>query len=106
MATLTETLAGRYATAVIGVLAKDFPDVADDNLGRLVRSDLTKQAASPDHRFELIVTYTREWRLHPVGAGPEPWRVELVCHKNNVTAADVRFSDSVNARLRAIRLED
>jgi hypothetical protein len=106
MSTITEQAAQRYAAAVIDVLAGHFPDAADDSLGRVVRSDLRKQAASPDHRFELIVTYSRQWRLPPVGAGLEPWRVELVCHKNTVTDEDIRLSDSVNARLRAIWLED
>lgn len=105
MATLTETLAGRYALAVHQVLADHFPDLATSYLGMITRREIARQAASPDNWFELVVTYTREWRLHPIGAGPEPWRVELVCHKNRVTDADVHFSDSVNARLRAIKLE-
>jgi hypothetical protein len=106
MATLTETLAGRYATAVVDVLAGHFPDLKDRSLGRIVPEEVARQAEAPMRSFELIVTYTREWRLHPVGAGLEPWRVELACHKNRPTGEDVRFSDSVNARLRAITLED
>jgi hypothetical protein len=108
MPTITEQAAQRYAAAVIDVLASEFPDVADQSQGRLgwiARNDVTRQASSPDHWFELIVTYTREWRLHPIGAGLDPWRVELVCHKDRVTDTDIRLSDQINAQLRAIKLE-
>jgi hypothetical protein len=106
MPQITETLAGRYAFAVHQVLADHFPDLATSYLGMSVRGKIARQAASPDHRFEVIVTYTREWRLHPADVCDDPWRVRLGCHKDNWTEADRRFSDSVNARLRTIRLED
>lgn len=105
MPTITEQAAQRYAAAVVAVLASDFPDLQDPGLGRTVRSQLARQVEAPMRSFELIVTYTREWRLHPAAVGDDRWRVKLVCHKNKVTGADLAFGQRVNAALRAIELE-
>lgn len=97
-----------YAEAVVAVLAEEFPSVTHgSSLGRMVLQDVAWQAQNPTRSFEVIVTYTREWRLHPeeLDFGSDRWRVVLGCHKDHWTEADIRFSDFVNARLRAIRLE-
>lgn len=103
---LNQQSASKYADTVVRILAEDFPDLANSYLGMSVRGKIARQVASPDNRFEVIVTFTREWRLHPADVCDDPWRVQLGCHKDNWTEDDIRSSDCVNARLRAIRLED
>lgn len=106
MPQITENLAGQYADAVINILTEHFPDLRDRLLGPGVRDSIVKQVNDPTRAFETIVTFTREWRLHPADRyDDDPWRVRLGCHKDHWTDADIRFSDSVNARLRAIKLE-
>lgn len=96
-----------YAESVVAVLAKEFPAVTPgSSLGRVILQDVAWQAQMPTRSFEVIVTYAREWRLHQDDVRGEPWRVRIGCHKDRWTEADIRFSDSVNARLRAIKLED
>ena len=108
MPTITEQAAQRYASAVIDVLADYFPSLKNGSLlGRAVPGDIARQAVTPTRAFELIISYTREWRLHPAPAlDDDQWRVRIGCHKDNWTEADIRFSDRINARLRAIKMED
>ena len=103
MATLTENQAARYAEDVVKVLATDFPIIGDS---LFAEEQIARHAQNPDVPFEMSIDFTREWRLHREDAFKERRRVKLGCHKDNWTEADIRFSDSVNARLRAIRLED
>jgi hypothetical protein len=106
MPTITEKAAQRYAAAVIEVLAGDFPALKDNALGRIIPRELAQQAEAPSHMFELIVTYTREWRLVPDQTGRDRWRVQVRCHIDRPTAADGKREQRINAALRAIELED
>ena len=102
MPTITEQAAQRYAAAVIDILAGDFPAVKDNSLGRILPEEIARQAEAPMRSFELIVTYTRQWRLHPASIGEGRWRVKLICHKNKVTEADLEFGQRINTALAAI----
>lgn len=102
MPTLTEDLAVRYALAVHRVLADDFSDLATTYLGMRTRREISRQAISPDHRFEVIVTYTREWRLTTETTGWDRWRVRLCCYKNRPTGEDAAREKRINEALRAI----
>lgn len=92
-----------YAEAVVAVLTKEFPSVTPgSSLGRIILQDVAWQVQNPTRSFEVIVTYTREWRLHPAAIGEGRWRVKLICHKDRVTEADLAFGQRINAALAAI----
>ncbi|MCW2901766.1 MAG: hypothetical protein JWO67_4031 [Streptosporangiaceae bacterium] len=98
------TAAERYAAAVVGALVDDFPALKDRTLGRIAPEEIARQAEAPMRSFELIVTYTRKWRLHPAPSCEGRGRVKLICHKDNVTKADIRFAQRLNTALQAIEL--
>jgi hypothetical protein len=102
MPTITEQAAQRYAAAAIRVLAEDFPGVD----ASYTTKQIVRHVQNPAEPFETCIDLTREWRLHREDAFNDRRRVLIACHKDNWTEADIRFSDSVNARLRAIKLED
>jgi hypothetical protein len=104
MPTITEQVAQRYAAAVIDILAPDFPAVKDNSLGRILPEEIARQAEAPMRSFELIVTYTREWRLIP--ADGDRRRVQLACFKARASYEESARSRRMNAALRAIDLED
>ena len=100
---LVESLAATYAAAVVDVLADEFPALTDNSLGRIVPEDIARQAEAPMRSFELIVTYTREWRLVPDRSGAARWRVQVACFSDEPTAADLQREERLNAALRAIQ---
>lgn len=102
MPTITEQAAQRYAAAVIDVLASDFPAID----AAFTEERIAQHVLNPHEPFETCIDLTREWRLHREDAFNDRRRVQIGCHKDHWTEADIRFSDSVNARLRAIRLKD
>lgn len=105
MSTLTENLAARYATAVTDALAAEFVSLRHDAYTeRMLRRSIIRHAQQPDEPFETCIDMPRNWRLHREDGFRERWRVRLACHKDNWTDKDIRFTDSVNARLRAIKL--
>lgn len=101
--TLTKALAKQYATAVTAVLAGEFPALRDSSLGRIVPEEIARQAEAPMRWFELIVTYTREWRLVPDRTGDDRWRVQIGCFTDARTSADGEREQRINAALRAIQ---
>jgi hypothetical protein len=107
MKSLNEELAGRYTDAVMSVLAEHFTELRDDSLlARTLPRDIRQQTIDPSGRFEVIVTYTREWRLHQDVTSFGAWRVVIHCHKDEWTDEDLSFLNHVNTRLRAITMED
>lgn len=98
-------VAARYAAAVVKVLASDFPAVTDHSLGRLALEHIARQAEAPMRSFEVIVTYTREWRLVPERTGRDRWRVQIACHMDAPTAADGERERRINATLRALAVD-
>lgn len=106
MQTLNESLAEQYATATTAVLADEFPALRDNSLGRIVPEEIARQAESPMRSFEVIVTYTREWRLIPDGPGGRGWRVRLACFLDDPTPAEANRAQRINEALRAIRIEE
>jgi hypothetical protein len=104
MTTITEQAAQRYAAAVIDVLSCGFPAVKDNSLGRILPVEIARQAEAPLRSFELIVTYTREWRLIP--ADGDHQRVQLACFKARASHEESILSRRINSALRAIDLED
>lgn len=103
--TLTPSQAAeRYAAAVVQALVDDFPALKDRSLGRLVPEHVARQAEAPMRSFEVIVDYTREWRLHPAPIGGDRWRVCIGCHKDNPTAADAERERRINTALQTIEL--
>lgn len=108
MAEYPSVIAAAYADAVLAVLETEFPDLDESQfggLGRLVRDDIVAQAAMPDRRFEVIVTYTREWRLVPDRSGEDRWRVQIVCRRDNPTADDGVRERRINEALRSITVD-
>lgn len=106
MQTLTESLAAHYAQSVIDVLAAEFSALDETQfggLGRLVQQDVAEQAAAPARSFEVIVTYTRGWRLVPDRSGEARWRVQVACFLDEPTSADADREQRLNAALRAIQ---
>lgn len=95
-------VAERYAANVVKVLAGDFPAVTDDSLGRLVPKHIARQAKAPMWSFEVIVTYTREWRLVPERTGRDRWRVQIACYMDDPTVADGERERRINTALRAL----
>ncbi|MGI5422947.1 hypothetical protein [Actinomadura luteofluorescens] len=107
MAEHTTTLADTYADAVLAILAPEFPALDESSLGalgRLVRDDIAAQATMPDRRFEVIVTYTREWRLVPEMVGDDRWRVQIACRRDAPTPDDSARERRINEALRAINV--
>lgn len=105
MGDFTPDLAASYAEAVIDVLAAEFPALDETrlgSLGRLVQQDVAQQATAPARSFEVIVTYTREWRLVPDRTGEDRWRVQVGCFIDNATTADRQREQRINEALRAI----
>lgn len=106
MSRIAEDPAGRYAEAVMTVLAEEFVSLRHDTYTeKIVRNAIIRHAQNPDEPFETSIDLTRNWRLHREDAFRERWRVKIGCHKDNWTEDDIRFSDSVNRKLDAIRVE-
>lgn len=103
----TAHTAHAYAEAVVAVLAEEFPPVTPGSvLGRMVLQDVAWQAQNQSRSFEVVVTYTREWRLTTETTGWGRSRVRLACYKDRPTGEDSRLERRVNEALRAIELED
>jgi len=94
--------AQRYAHDVIDVLRDDFPALREDYFAREAVRDIASHAYCPAPSFEMIVTYTREWRLMREQTGTDRWRVQIICRRDNPTAEDAEREQRINAALRAI----
>jgi hypothetical protein len=107
MAEMYAHTAHAYAEAVVAVLAEEFSHVTTgSSLGRIILQDVAHQAQNQSRSFEVIVTYTREWRLTTETTGWGRSRVRLACYKDRPTGEDARLERRVNEVLRAIKLED
>jgi hypothetical protein len=105
MAQITEQAAQRYAAAVIEVLAAHFPDLRDGNLRQAVHNAVAQQAMDPDDWFERVIAWDSAWRLHPGDVYATRRQVHLEAH-GYLAAAEEALVERINARLRAIELED
>lgn len=99
---VSEQAAARYAEAVVSALAADFPALKDRTLGRIVPEEVARQAEAPMRSFEVIVTYTRGWRLVPDSRDRR--RVWLVCFLDHPTDADRQRGRRINTALQTIDL--
>lgn len=90
-----------YASAVLDVLAGDFPDLRDPHVAALVRKRVYLNARVPGHLEVILDDPGRaNWRL--VGAAADRRRVHLGCWKLNRTNADRERLDRLNAALDAL----
>lgn len=105
MPTITGQAAQRYAAAVVDELAAALPGVPLLPHLEQIKDAIVRHALNPSEPFETCIDLTRNWRLHREDAYHDRRCVLMHCHKDNWTDRDIRFSDSVNARLRAIKLE-
>lgn len=103
---LCESIAVRYADLVINELVAVFPGLpATLHFGQ-IRVGIIHHAMYPDEPFEMSLDMTRHWRLHSESGFNERWRVLLNVHKDDWTSDDVQFVDNVNAKFRAVTLEE
>lgn len=105
MAEHASDLAAAYADAVLAVLKAEFPSLDNGLLDRLVHRHITEQATAPTRSFEVIVTYTRQWRLVPDRANEDQWRVQIACRIDAPTAEDWAREGRINEALRAITVD-
>lgn len=97
-------LATLYADQVMRVLWREAGHLLEGSLTDLVHEEVVRQAITPKSGFEVIVTYSQEWRLMPDFGNLDKsrWRAMLACFKDRPTVADQQLEARVNAELRAI----
>ncbi len=90
-----------YASAVIGVLAGDFPDLRDPIVASVVRKHICANART-GRGLEVIVDdpFTSNWRLVPEFGRSQT--VRLACWKLHPAEADHERLRRLNAALAAI----
>lgn len=106
MPQITEDLAGRYAAAVVRVLADDFRALKDETVRRIVTESVARQAFAPVPSFEVIVDdlSSANWRL--TADRDDQRRVRLGCFRMRPHNADDERKRRINTTLCAIELED
>lgn len=61
-----------YATAVVEVLATDFPSLGDDETtAMVVRETIARHTADPPASFKVILDSRNAQRRHPAAARPQ-----------------------------------
>lgn len=88
--------AAEYATAVVGVLAAEFPELTDPGVASEVRAAVERHVRSPSRAFEVIIDdpAVANWRLR--AARDSSGRVRLACYRFGPSAADLDRERRVN----------
>jgi hypothetical protein len=102
MQQITEEIAGRYAAAVHGVLADEFPGLKKRTMELAVLEQVGRQAEAPSPAFQLVVdeVSSANWRLVPHARYLS--RVQLMCFTARPSDADDARERRLNVALRAI----
>ena len=89
---------GRYAAAVVDVLAKEFPNLADAGTAEVVRDEVARHAVEPGRAFECTLDdlTVANWRLRPHRVAP---RVRVACHRLNPSESDIDREQRINEAL-------
>lgn len=92
-----------YASAVISILAGDFPDLRNEITAEIVRKHIYAYTHDTGHGgCEIIIDNpaTANWRL--VANRDDSGRVSLACWRYHPTEADYQRLDRLNAALDAL----
>lgn len=90
-----------YATAVVGVLAEQFPELAEPTTAAIVREAIVRHTNKPSPTFEVVLgSTTANWRLR--AHNHHRSMIRLACYRPTLTSSDQDREQHINQLLERI----